>query len=318
MIASSPMRRAVLLLLALFTCLGALGITASCTHSVQPLLEVTPTGGTLVTGQTMQLAVTRRFPGGPLEVVTEHVTYASSSRNVATISEKGLVTAGTEAGSVVIRVSDPLSDAVAVANVIVTSPRVASIEVAPAPAVVVRPGSSRRFSATAHLNSGEIKDVTSEVIWTSSNEAVATVGRTPADLGVVTTVGEGDATITATDSTTNVQGRSIVFVRGEAAELQALVVTPNAATFGVGQTLQFSALGVFTDGATKDLTSSVTWSSARVGIATIDAKGLATGVAAGDTTITAAGGGEVTDAGGPDSGAVLVHPVKGSAAATVQ
>jgi uncharacterized protein YjdB len=314
------MTRVVLLVLALSACVCALGTSMSCTQSVQPLLEVMPPATTLVTGETLQLAVTRRFPGGPLDVVTDHVTYSSSSRNVATVSEKGLVTAGAEAGSVVIRVVDPLSEAVATASFVVTSPRIESIEVTPAPAIVLRPGATRRFSATARLNNGVSQDVTSQVTWTSSNEAAASVGNTPADFGVVTALGEGDTTISATHST-SVQGRSIVFVRGEAAKLAAVVVTPNPATFGVGKTQQFAALGVYSDGSTKDLTSSVTWSSARGAIASIDAKGLALGIATGDTTITATGRADVGDAGAPDSGAAAGTgggEVKGSAAASVQ
>ena len=125
------------------------------------------------------------------------------------------------------------------------------------------------------------------MLWASSNVAAATVGLTPADIGLVSAISLGETTITATDSATLIQGRTIVFVSGDAAQLRAIVVTPNPATIPVGQTAQLSALGVYDDGSTKDVTSTVTWSSSNEASVTVAASGVATGVAAGDATITA-------------------------------
>ena len=47
------------------------------------------------------------------------------------------------------------------------------------------------------------------------------------------------------------------------------------------------ATGTYSDGSTAVLTSTVTWSSGKVGVATINSSGLATGVSAGTTVITA-------------------------------
>ena len=57
-----------------------------------------------------------------------------------------------------------------------------------------------------------------------------------------------------------------------------------------GYTQQFTAIGTFSDGSTKDLTSKVTWTSSDIAKATIDARGLATSVAQGDATIKATSG----------------------------
>src|SRR6266567_1108835 len=81
---------------------------------------------------------------------------------------------------------------------------------------------------------------------------------------------------------------------GDPAVLVSLEVAPAQPTIALGTTAQFTATGVFSDHARKDLTSSVTWSSAN-GNATISntagSKGLATAVAAGSTTVTATLGG---------------------------
>ena len=47
------------------------------------------------------------------------------------------------------------------------------------------------------------------------------------------------------------------------------------------------ATGTYSDGSTAVLTSTVTWTSGTVGVATINSSGLASGVSAGTSVITA-------------------------------
>jgi hypothetical protein len=72
--------------------------------------------------------------------------------------------------------------------------------------------------------------------------------------------------------------------------LKSVAVTPANPSFAAGLTQQFTATGTYTDGGTKDLTSSVTWSSSNTSVATIAASGLAKGVSNGTSTIQAASG----------------------------
>src|SRR5260370_1828368 len=70
--------------------------------------------------------------------------------------------------------------------------------------------------------------------------------------------------------------------------LQSITITPFNPTKIVGGTQQFTAIGHYSDTSTQDITTSVTWSSSAIGVATIGSTtGLATTVAAGVTTITA-------------------------------
>jgi len=77
---------------------------------------------------------------------------------------------------------------------------------------------------------------------------------------------------------------------GSADGLISLTVTPANPSIAAGQTQQFIATGLFSDGITQNLTASVTWSSSNPSVATINAAGLATTLTAGSTTITAAYG----------------------------
>jgi streptogramin lyase len=66
----------------------------------------------------------------------------------------------------------------------------------------------------------------------------------------------------------------------------AITISPNTPTLAVGSApQQFNATGVYSNGISGDLTSSVTWSSSAPGVATITGAGLVTAVAAVGTTI---------------------------------
>ncbi len=109
------------------------------------------------------------------------------------------------------------------------------------------------------------------------------------DLVVATT---GTFTATATTGGTSDYGGIIVGFKnalqsGSSTTLVSIAVTPANASLFPGMTQQFTATGTYSDNSTKNITSSVAWSSTDTGVATITSTGLATGVAAGSTTIQA-------------------------------
>jgi trimeric autotransporter adhesin len=306
------MFRSICALLALLFTLALPSLSTSCAEPIRPTLDLTQSAESLVvkppeqparSGQSLQLTVKRRFPGGQLEDVTARVAY-TVEKGIAEVSDRGLVTAGSEPGPVIVRVFDPSSDATALASIIVVEAKILTIEITPAPARVLVRGESQPFTATARFNNGDITDVTRSVSWSSTDESVALVGNTSFDKGIVRAVSPGNATILATDGLTLVQGRSIVFVPAESVLLQAIVVTPNPAVVGVGKTLQLRADGIYSDGSTRDLTRGVPWTSSRGDVVAVDTLGLIGGVIVGDATITA---------GAPDA----TSTIKGSAAAKV-
>ncbi|CAM2944368.1 protein with a bacterial immunoglobulin-like domain [Legionella steigerwaltii] len=78
------------------------------------------------------------------------------------------------------------------------------------------------------------------------------------------------------------------------ATLVSLTVNPPNAQVVQGTTQQFTAMGIFSDASSRDLTSSVTWSSSNNSIATVSntsgSNGLANGITSGTATITAISG----------------------------
>jgi len=72
-----------------------------------------------------------------------------------------------------------------------------------------------------------------------------------------------------------------------APSLSSVAVTPKSATFTPGASQQFDATAAYSDGSTKDVASTATWSSSNSSVATVSASGLAMGIAVGSATITA-------------------------------
>ena len=128
---------------------------------------------------------------------------------------------------------------------------------------------------------------TAVVIYSSSNEAVATVDQT----GKITAVGEGTATITALVTGYDAAGKKIY-----TPEEKSYKVTVTPATVAVtGLTLDAAILRL--DNTVKALTATVapadatdktvTWVSSDPSVATVDASGNVTPIAKGTATITA-------------------------------
>ncbi|WP_374089793.1 N,N-dimethylformamidase beta subunit family domain-containing protein [Methylomicrobium lacus] len=69
--------------------------------------------------------------------------------------------------------------------------------------------------------------------------------------------------------------------------LQTITVTPANPAIPGGTTQQFTATGAYVGGATQNITSQVTWTSATPAVATINASGLASGLSTGTSTISA-------------------------------
>ena len=86
--------------------------------------------------------------------------------------------------------------------------------------------------------------------------------------------------------------------------LKSIAVTPASGVLQVGSTLQFNAVGTYSDSSTENLNSLVTWTSSKKAIATIGASGVATAVATGSTSISASLSGVTSN-----SASLVVGPV---------
>ena len=142
-------------------------------------------------------------------------------------------------------------------------------------------GAQLQFSVLAMYDSGFPGPA--QVTWSTSNNAIATINAS----GLATGVAPGTATVMATSG--QISGNASLNV-DVTPELLTITISPPSAAMNLPGSLQFFATGSYSDGSSKVLTSSATWTSSDTGVATIVSSGLATGVAAGSTTITATSG----------------------------
>ena len=158
-------------------------------------------------------------------------------------------------------------------------PTATDVVVSPAETRLEAFGATVRLSAVVRDQNGQVMTVA--VTWTRSDAAVATVGTD----GLVTAVGNGTTTITATAG--GASGSAAVTV---AQEVSAVSVLPAADTLALGDILRLAAEAAdANDNQVGDAVFS--WESGDSAVVTVDANGLVTAVGEGTATITATAGG---------------------------
>jgi uncharacterized protein YjdB len=148
----------------------------------------------------------------------------------------------------------------------------------------VAPGTKPQFTAIGTYFDNTSKDLTTTVMWNSSNLAAATISNAPGTQGLVTAIAAGTTTITATDTQSTVKGSTLLTVTN--ASITSILVTPQAAPISLGLQQQYDALATFNDGTQQDVTNVVTWSSSDTTKVTITTSGLATAVGVTTTPVT--------------------------------
>src|SRR3972149_1348218 len=265
----------------------------SSSHGTTPAalasIEVTPTNPSIAIGTTQQFKATGIYSDKTKKDLTSSVTWSSLSPAIATVSDtvgsKGLATAFSEGSTTITATSGAISGSTTL-TVKAATVTLVSIEVTPTnPSIAL--GTTQQFTATGIFSDNSKQDLTTQVTWSSSNIGVTTID----NAGLATSVSAGSTTVAA--ALGSVSGNTTLTVTS--ATLVSIGISPTNPSISLGTGQQFTATGVFSDGTTHDLTTSVTWGSSDSTIATISnalgSEGLATSVAAGSATITASLGG---------------------------
>ena len=101
------------------------------------------------------------------------------------------------------------------------------------------------------------------------------------------TTGTRTGMLSFTDDAGNTPQKASLTGTGQPPALLSIAVTPANLVIYVNSTQQYTATGTYSNNTTKDLTTTVTWTTSPLGIASITSGGLATGVSQGLTTVTA-------------------------------
>ena len=232
------------------------------------------TGLTLTKGQTQKLTATV----APANATKKEVKWSTSNKNVATVSENGLVTAVGGGDATITCTAKDGSNVKATCKVTVTVP-VSGIQLSQTSAALTV-GDTLTLTKTIYPSDATNQAVT----WTSSSDAVASVDSN----GKITAKTAGSAMITCKSVSDNsVVGICNVTVKAKVqtpSEIKVNKITLNKTTASVtkGKTLQLTAT-VTPGNATK---KEVKWSTSNKNVAMVSTSGLVTAKSAGTATIT--------------------------------
>ena len=255
-----------------------LGVTAALLQSIQ----LSPANPSVPAGLTVALQATGHFSDASTQDVTQLVTWSSSDPAVATVSNAagslGLVK-GVSGGTVQITATH--SGTSATTTLAVTTAALVSIAVSPVDPFVPR-GYSLALQAVGTYSDAATRDVSAEVLWSSSNTSIATISNSAGTEGRVTGVALGAATLSATLPGGN--GTTLLTVTN--ATLHSIVVAPNSLALVAGENRQLTATAYFSGGSVIDVTAQAKWQVTPRSVASV-VKGLITAKKSGNTTVRA-------------------------------
>jgi uncharacterized protein YjdB len=253
--------------------------TASLGLEVTPAelqsIAVNPANPTLAVGEQKSFTAIGTYTDGTTEDLTQDVTWDTSDDTVATIDASGTATGITAGPATITAWLDNESGTTALT---VVPAELVSLAVNPTNPTLAA-GTSQQFTATGTYSDGTTNDLTASATWTSSATAVATINGS----GVASGLAVGVATISAASA--GVTATTTLSV--SPAVVQSIAVSSWSLSVGAGQTRQFTAVAIFSDGSKQDVTANSIWTSDTPAVATINATGLATALTFGPTNIAA-------------------------------
>ena len=235
--------------------------TVYVTDAVPVSIQLTPSTSSIANGTTQQYAVNVVYTDGSLQPVTAGLSWLSSSATVAGVNSNGLATALTPGQTTISVFYDSMS---ATAKLTVTPATLTNLVVTPITTVVGVNGNVQ-FTATGVFSDSSTQDLSSQVVWTSSNGTFATIS----SAGVATGISTGSLTITATSGA--ISGSATLNVT--TATLQSITISPDSPIVPPHSRTQLTAIGHFSDGSTQKL-SGVSWNSSAPQVAMVNGSGV--------------------------------------------
>jgi hypothetical protein len=244
------------------------------TAAILVSMAVTPGSPSVALGLHQQLIATGTFSDKSTQDLSATATWTSSDATVASVSAGQVTTL--KQGSA--NVSASLNSVIGSTMLTVAPANLVSVAVTPASASVAK-GNKQQFTATGTYTDNSTQDLSSTVTWT------ATAGVTISNAGLATGSSMGSAIVKATAGSTNSNSAALTVT---APVLASITVAPASIVVPKGLTQNYTATGVYSDGTTQNLTSTVSWTSTSG--ASINSAGLATANVLGQNTITATSG----------------------------
>ncbi len=258
------------------TGIGALPPTLT-TISVSPLLT------TVILGNAQQYAAMGTYSDGSTLDLTTQVAWSTSPGGIGTFNPSGAANSGllTTAADGTATVTATLGSVSGSSILNVKSLTAVNVTALGAPSglLTLLLGTTQQFAATGLYSDGSTIDLTAQAVWAApATIATFNASGVPGS-GLLTAVGDGTAAVTATLGA--LSGSLALNVKS----LTGVTVTPNGLTVAPGNSLQFTATGIYSDGSAQNLSAAVAWTSTPA--SAVSATGLVSSAPVGTVTITA-------------------------------
>lgn len=173
---------------------GVSGTTVLAVAGSVQSVSVTPTAPTTVVGLPVTFSATAVLSDGSTLVVTADASWVSSDPTVATVTASGVATP-IKGGTVTIAAG--YLGKSGTTTLTISAATLASIAIAPNPVSVAK-GATQSLTATGTYSDSTTYDLTNVVTWLSSDTTIASVSNANGSRGLLSAVGAGNASVTAT------------------------------------------------------------------------------------------------------------------------
>lgn len=273
------------------TVTASLGLTVSAAN----LVSITIQQGSNVTiaqETSTKLNAIGLFTDGSTHDISALVTWSSANQPCVTVISTGRVSGiapGQCQATVTASFGSPSISASTTVNV--TNATLASISVTPSNPTVA-PGTQLPFAATGLFSDSSTQVITYDVTWATSDNTIATINNSTGGHGIANALFPGGNPATISATLEGITGTAQLNV--SAATVTSIALSSPSSVLAPASTLQFTAVGTFSDNSTQNISTSATWTVSYSGstpIATITQYGQVTGQSPGVATVTATLGG---------------------------
>ncbi|WP_052416669.1 S-layer homology domain-containing protein [Paenibacillus sp. FSL R5-0912] len=250
-------------------------------------VAVSPTELTLQAGEKRATVLTATYSDKSTAEVTNEAIWTSSNDNVATVDATGVIHA-VAAGGTTIEAQYGNLPAVSIAVTVQaesTVPVLLKLTADPG-THRLQVGQSAASVITAVYDHAENLVVTDQVIWVSSDPAIASVS----DKGLITGVAAGEAAVTASFGGKSV-AVPIVITEVSAPAVVDLEVTPASLSLTAGQTQSLAVTAKYSDLSSTLKTLEAKYATGNPSVAAVSEAGVVTAVGTGTAKITVSYGG---------------------------
>ncbi|BAF73391.1 Ig-like domain-containing protein [Sulfurovum sp. NBC37-1] len=251
--------------------------TVEVTAATLESLSLTPIKTTVPKGISVAYKVIGLYSDGSSSDLTQFSNFESTEPSIATIESQGMhpgVAHTLNIGTT--KIYATFSTVKSNQGIlIVTAARATGLQVTPADTRVPK-GTTGTYTAVMYFSDNTSQDITNQATWVSGNSSIVDIVTSGITAGYAQALNIGKTTIKA--SYKGIQSNTAQIEVTEAS-LKSIYISPIVKTVPMGIQVQYSAIGIFSDNTSLDLTRFVKWKSSDTSVAVINSSSADAGMA---------------------------------------